>query len=316
MKGINALKIVCCLAIMLFTGFKGQAQQNPQYSMSMFNRHIYNPAFAGEERMTQFEVGGRKQWLNIDGAPQTLAASFEAPIGRSFDWEQVGLGLLVINDQIGVYNNTQATLQLSKGWVIGNNILSIGAQGSISRESANFSNTNAAQSGDPLLGETESNFGGNIGLGIKLSGSNYYVGFSANDVVTDEPIGIQIDRVQHYFGQAGLHLNRTGRFSYHPNIVVKYAGAIDFKSTPSYEGGAYVTYENMLSLGAQYRFQESIAAIFKLRATQRLAIGYSYDFGTNELSNASAGSHEVWLSFNLGKASPKAIVSPRMFNVY
>ena len=50
-------------------------QQLPIYSQYMMNKFLINPAVAGSEGYTAFNLTSRKQWLGIKDAPLTFAAS-------------------------------------------------------------------------------------------------------------------------------------------------------------------------------------------------------------------------------------------------
>lgn len=292
------------------------AQQSPQYTMAMFNRQVYNPAFVAEEGLINIEVGGRTQWVNLEGAPQTFVLAVEAPVGKSIGLNQTGAGLILVNDRIGYYTNNVLGLQLSHGYAVKNSVVSIGLQGTFGREVSDFTNSNSNSNVDPSLTNNTPQYTGNFGLGVKVSNAKYFAGLSMNQVLKNSYNENAAEDKLHYFGMAGMHLNRDGLFSYHPIVIAKYAGDNNTSSNLSVDGGMYVTLDQKVSLGALYRFKESVAAMLKLRISNEFSLGYAYDFGLNQLSNQFAGSHEVWLSFNLGKVNPNSVVSPRMFNYY
>ena len=76
------------------------AQQLPQFTQYMFNTISINPAYAGS-RETLSVIGlHRSQWVGLEGGPQTQTLSIHAPLRN----EKVGLGLSVINDELGFEN--------------------------------------------------------------------------------------------------------------------------------------------------------------------------------------------------------------------
>ena len=90
------------LVIMLFT-IVSSAQQDAQYTQNMYNTIVVNPAYAGSREAMSIFALHRNQWVGVEGAPVTNSLSINTPINES----KVGLGLSVINDQIGpsVENN-------------------------------------------------------------------------------------------------------------------------------------------------------------------------------------------------------------------
>ena len=108
--------IIISVLVSLFTN-KLQAQQEAMYSQYMFNTLAINPAYAGSRNVTSATALYRNQWVGIQGAPETLTLSIDAPINS----KKVGLGLQVFNDRIGVTSTTGAfgsyayRLRLNKG---------------------------------------------------------------------------------------------------------------------------------------------------------------------------------------------------------
>ena len=78
------------------------AQQDPQYSMYMFNPLSVNPAYAGSRDALSVTLLGRKQWVSIPGAPLTGTFTIHSPLKN----EAIALGLSVIHDEIGATQNT------------------------------------------------------------------------------------------------------------------------------------------------------------------------------------------------------------------
>jgi type IX secretion system PorP/SprF family membrane protein len=73
----------------------------------------------------------------------------------------------------------------------------------------------------------------------------------------------------------------------------------------------FLLYEK-LTLGAAYRWDDSVSALAGFQITRGLFVGYSYDYTVTEFNKYNDGSHEIILRFQL---VPKAsrIKSPRFF---
>ncbi len=50
-------------------------------------------------------------------------------------------------------------------------------------------------------------------------------------------------------------------------------------------------------LGASYRSNRSVAALFQFSVNDQLKVGYTYDFDFGKLGKYSNGSHEVMLTY-------------------
>lgn len=82
---------------LMFTGFAALAQQDAQYTQYMYNTINVNPAYAGSRGVMSIFGLHRTQWVGLDGAPVTNAASINTPINNS----NIGVGLSFVNDKIG-----------------------------------------------------------------------------------------------------------------------------------------------------------------------------------------------------------------------
>src|SRR6478735_7090828 len=58
------------------------AQQRPHYTQYVLNNYILNPALSGIENYTDVKMSARKQWVGLDGAPQTFYFSIHGALGK------------------------------------------------------------------------------------------------------------------------------------------------------------------------------------------------------------------------------------------
>ncbi|WP_330443774.1 PorP/SprF family type IX secretion system membrane protein, partial [Flavobacterium sp. C4GT6] len=133
------------------------AQQDPHYTQYMYNMNVINPAYAGSKENLSFGLLYRKQWVDIEDAPTTATFSGSSPVGKN-----VGLGLSVINDEIGpvketnVYADFSYTLNLG-----GEHRLALGIKaGTTFHDVGLFSeigNGNVPTPGDPAFSENVNN---------------------------------------------------------------------------------------------------------------------------------------------------------------
>ena len=64
-----------------------------------------------------------------------------------------------------------------------------------------------------------------------------------------------------------------------------------------YDINAHVNLIDRMWLGASYRNNRSVAALFQFSVNDQLKIGYTYDFDFGKLGKYSNGSHEVMLRY-------------------
>ena len=79
-----------------------RAQLNPFQYMYYQDRYILNPALAGTDQGMTVNLGYRRQWNNLPGAPKTgiLTAQYRAA-------DKVGLGLNIQDDHSGLIHSTR-----------------------------------------------------------------------------------------------------------------------------------------------------------------------------------------------------------------
>jgi len=92
------IRIILLLVVMLFTYQKIIAQTEPMYSQYMFNMLGVNPAYAGSREASSFNIFQRRQWIGLQGAPQTTSISFDQSILN----KAAGWGIQLYDDKIGV----------------------------------------------------------------------------------------------------------------------------------------------------------------------------------------------------------------------
>jgi type IX secretion system PorP/SprF family membrane protein len=315
-------KIIKYLLVLLvvFLTSKLQAQQDPQFTHYMYNMSVMNPAYA-TDNPDVINMGGlyRAQWVGIKGAPTTQSFFAHKPLSK-----RVEMGISIVHDEIGdVVKETNIFADFA--YVIPLNEttkLSFGLKAGVNLFSTDF---NGFQYTDPLPDPAFQNNSSqtfpNIGVGTYLFGSNYYVGFSAPNLMTSRHLETQNGVVGS--GVEAVHFFLTGGY------VFTFNGNDSFKLKPAFMAkgvqGAPVSIDlttnvlinNKFEAGVGYRMGDSVSGLASFYVTPTLRIGYSYDYTLTNLSNFNSGSHEVFILFDLdlsklssGKGYDK---SPRFF---
>jgi hypothetical protein len=72
---------------------------------------------------------------------------------------------------------------------------------------------------------------------------------------------------------------------------------------------------NKVEVGAAYRWDDSVGALFNFRISNALRVGYAYDYTISNLGRFNSGSHEIILLFDLDRSKNKKGYdkSPRFF---
>jgi type IX secretion system PorP/SprF family membrane protein len=307
------------------------AQQRPQYTQYILNNYIINPAISGIENYTDVKISSRDQWVGLDGAPKTMYLTVQTPIGKkdyktsatSFQvpgenprgsryWENYsasephhGVGLSIVNDKTGLYNQFSANLSyayhiglsprtnMSAGFAGG--IMKIGRDGSKST----FANNDPT---DPAQGNSGSVYKirPDLAAGIWIYSADYFFGISAQQIIPQkvsfvgDSLGFKM--VPHLFLTTGYRFLLTDDINALPSVMLKYVTPLD----PQLDANIKIQYRDLLWIGGSCRFKYGYAAMLGLNVSNTFNIGYAYDYTTTNLGTVSKGTHEIIIGFLLG----------------
>jgi type IX secretion system PorP/SprF family membrane protein len=299
-----ALKIiVLCLVIAL----PGWSQQNVQFTQYMFNGLVINPAYAGADEALSLTFVHRSQWTGMDNAPatQTLAAH------TSIKEKKIGVGLILVNDRIGVHKNFSALNSYAYHIRTGRqSYLSMGLQAGIKNIRSDYSSLTTSNADPTFLNASISNTYFNFGTGIYFRSPRLHAGVSMPEINTqrfyahDTSVMRMYPSTVLFFAKYKITLNDY--FDIEPSTMVKY-----IKGLPvSFDLNLNLIYRSVLTLGLSYRTNESIDFILKAQATSQLQFGYAYDHPIGDVAMLSNGSHELMVQY-IFRYVQKNIESPR-----
>lgn len=306
--------------VLLFCAFvsiniESQAQQDPEYTMYMFNGLALNPAYAGTREAMSFTALGRYQWVNIEGAPKTVALSLHSPVK-----DRVGLGIMSVYDQIGPHDKIDVFASYAYRFPVGERAtLSAGLQGGIQYYNSRYSQVQTNVGGDPNFQDDLTRMFPNFGAGLYLYAERFYIGASVPHLINnrlkpdntggDVDISLVAHQYRHYFLTGGIVVPMGNNFDLKPSFLLKSVPGV---SPLQADLNLSLLIKKALWIGASYRSFDSIDFIVEFQFNPNLRAGYAYDFTITELSNYTTGSHEVMIGYDWGFQKEK-IITPRYF---
>ena len=295
MKNLNYIFFVLALSFVV----QINAQQDPHFGLYKYSMNIINPAFAGIEEELEMLISTRTQWVNFEGSPKTLSFNANMPVGNN-----LGVGLSIVNDNVFVLDETHLYADISYNISLDRYtelFLGIKAGGSF----LNIDLLKLGVTNDPLFSQNTNSFNPNVGIGFLLKGEKYYASLSAPGLLNNtryEKEGIQPveanDRFHMYLG-GGYEFEVSDNWKLSPSALIKTAvgspTSIDLTTT--------TTYMDLMEVGANYRFSESISAIFTMRLEYWGQIGYVYEHTLSDINKDYSinGSHEIIFKFFFGR---------------
>jgi type IX secretion system PorP/SprF family membrane protein len=281
--------------ILLVLSNRSFAQQDAHYSHYMFNGLVLNPAVAGSKESLSVFGLFRTQFVGIDGGPKTTTISAHMPIPAI----RGGAGLHIVNDQIGFERNLSFLASYAYKKEMANGVLAAGASLGFMQRTLDGSKLKAADAGDPSIPSASVNaVAPDISLGLLYTTEQYYVGLSTTHVNRgklnfDIPGTSDYRNVMHYYLTGGYTFNINSAFDVKPSAIIKYTKSLQF------EANGMVYYNQKVWGGLSYRLNDAIIAMAGFNITDRIRLGYSYDYTISKLSQQSNGSHEVFLGYDM-----------------
>ncbi|HKX87008.1 MAG TPA: type IX secretion system membrane protein PorP/SprF [Flavobacterium sp.] len=306
MKKANYVLFLC----MFFCIQNSIAQQNPEYTQYMYNTMMVNPGYTGSVGLFEANLLLRKQWVNIEGAPQTGTLGIHSPLKN----KKIGLGLNFISDDLGpsseqtLAGNISYTIDLSESAK-----LALGMKAGVRMMNIDWSKGRFYDSDDVLLNTNVKNkFMGLLGSGAYVYSEKWYVGLSVpsflrSDYYDDIQESVVSDELHFYF-IGGYVFDLSDSVKFKPSALVKAVSG----SPLSTDISANFLLKEKLTLGASYRWDDSVSALAGIQVSNGIFVGYSFDYTVTRLNKYNDGSHEIILRFQLPQKTT-SIKSPRFF---
>lgn len=285
------------------------AQQHTRYTQYMFSGLVINPAYAGADEALSATFIHRHQWVELDGAPVTQTLTLHGLNKK----KRVGLGLVIVNDRIGIHQSL--TAQASYAYhlkVARKSFLSFGIQAGIFHIRSDYGSLVSANSPDPKLNNTRINeLFFDMGAGFYFRSPKFHAGISSPGFLTksssiNDTISVSFKSIN-LFGFLKYRVSMSPAWGMEPAILIKH-----FRNVPvSMDASLTFIYKDILTGGASYRKNESVAYLLKIRATPQLQLGYAYDNPLRATFGLSNGSHELMVQY-LFRFERSGIKSPRI----
>lgn len=298
MKVFRGATILFILSLVLPTGTKVFAQQDPMYTQYMDNLLIVNPGYAGTKENGNVLLVSRNQWVSIADAPVTNSFSYNT----RFKQQNFGLGFSVLYDKIGPLKQTGVYFDYSYFLRVSDNFrLGMGLKGGVSFYRAALTDLITIDPDPIYTQDIYKNFLPNIGVGFYLYSPETYFGLSVPKLI--ENTITREDYKTEYVNKEEIHIYLVGghNFKLSENFNLKASGMLSYvRNAPvSIQATTLAGFRQRFWLGGMARFGDAFGIIAQFQATPKMLIGYSYDITTSELSVFSNGTHEIMFSYNL-----------------
>jgi type IX secretion system PorP/SprF family membrane protein len=272
-------------------------QLYPESDQYVDNALAINPAFSGSQDALSTTILYRNYLTGIDGSPKTMSLSVHAPLNN----ERIGLGFLVLNDEIGVTRETSIAGNYAYRMNLGYGKLAFGLGIGLTISKIEWNKLAAQDAGDEELAENyTSGIIPNFSTGIYYSTKKYFIGLSMPKLLSYK-YDTKKDKYQirnnfseyNYFCNAGIVLNINQNLKIFPSLLVKYHKAngtqIDINSQ--------IIIKDKIWLGISYRTKNTLVGMIQCQVNNQLRIAYSYDINVGKYGKHINGAHEIMLNY-------------------
>jgi type IX secretion system PorP/SprF family membrane protein len=289
------------------------AQQDPMYSMYMFNHMAINPAYAGTHDHMQVTGLFRRQWLDFPGSPQTASFTLHSPLKN----EKVGLGMSLINDQVGDMKTIAFMGAYSYQVRFKKSSLSLGLQAGFRNFALNLNDIQLSPdetSQDAAFQGNISQWSLNFGAGAFWYGENWYVSLGIpnmrNNIISAQQFNTTyVARYATHFNLgAGYVAKLSPAFKLKPSFLLKSVSG----APAQFDLNANLYWLDLLGFGVSYRSGDAMVFLMEVQLNRNFRLGYAYDQTVSALSGSVGGSHEIMLRADLGFNKTKTL-TPRYF---
>lgn len=307
------------IALAMLLGLAAHAQQDAQFSQYVFNGLYINPAYAGYKQDVYLNAFYRSQWTGFEGAPQTFSLAADGAVNDN----KVGLGMLIYQDRLGAQSGLAAYANYAYRIQIGyneNSRLAFGLGAGVVQNGIDGSKLNAVNPDNYVPTGYQSNILPDARAGVLYTNDRWFAGFSVDNLVARLLYGSKQTAilapvpVPHFYLTAGALFKVNDQAKFRPSIMLK-----DDRGGPtSMDINAFVLLGNRVWLGSTYRtavklynkpylqdnLQQSnaLVGIVELFATEKLRIGYAFDYSLTRMGNYSYGTHELSIGLYLRKS--------------
>jgi len=274
------------------------AQQDPKFSQSMFLTPLYNPGSVGLSDKICVGASFRNQWVGTS-APSTVTFNATSPL--TFLGRTHGLGVTLMNDNIGFNKDFHFHLAYSYQLDLGNGKLGLGINAGLVNQSLE-PDWYGADVIDPLNDDAipkqgASVFAFDMGLGAFYTADAFYAGLSVthlNKASFDYPEdSAEPYLVRTFYGTAGYLIQLPNpMIELMPSIWVVTDGKTNHISL-----NTNVRYNKRFWGGVSYSVSNTFTLLFGIDLINGAKIGYSYDLELSPLFKYTSGSHEVTVRY-------------------
>ena len=291
-------RILVILSVLLLAASKAGAQYDVSFSHYWDLEPYFNPGAVGKQQKLNIAAAYAMSFAGFENNPRSMYVGADMPLYFLKNYHGVGLSLL--NDQIGLFTHQRLAVQYAYKHRLFGGMISAGVQLGLLSEGFDGSKVDVEDSGDPALATSDVNGSAfDIGFGLCYSRGPWYVGVSAQHITSPlvtlgETSELQIDPTFYLTGGYNIKL-RNPFLTIHPSVLVRTDG-VEWRGDVSGRL-VYTNDKKVLYGGVSYSPTNSVTVLVG-GSFHGVHIGYSYEVYTSGISIGN-GSHELIIGYQV-----------------
>ena len=275
---------------------RASAQQEPSFSHYWAMEPSFNPAAAGKESKLNVAGAYAMTLTGFENAPRTMYVGADMPLMLMNALH--GVGVQLMNDQIGLFNHQRLALQYAYKHRLLGGLLSVGVQVGMLSEKFRGSELDLENMSDPAFSTTDvTGTALDVSAGLYYTHRQWYAGVSvlhatAPSIELGERSILDISRM--YYLTGGYNIRLTNPFfTIHPSVLAHTDGTTYRVNVTTRV--KYTHDQKMLYVGLAYSPTNSVTAMIG-GFFHGITLGYSYEVYTSTLKLGN-GSHELFVGY-------------------
>ncbi len=293
--------LILFIIISSSNALSGQSLRNSNlYSQ---NPTLINPAAYITDDLYKVYLNSHLQWIGVPGAPRNNIAGF----GMS-PFNNIGLGLSVSNDRVGLFNYLDAHLKYAyRANFDVNHYLNMGISASISNNSIMFDNIEHADLSDIAIGDFDKTTFSS-GFGFQYKFQNLEAQIILPNIYNNSKLNF------HNISYLSYEMKVNEEWNIKPSLLMRNSDVLSYQT----DINLMASWQKAFWFQAGYRTNQSY--IFSAGVCyNNYEIAYAYQFDSKPLSYSNSGSHEIQLVYRLqkpdaGKETSKTQIVGRVLN--
>ena len=309
MKLLDIKRLLAAMTLAAFVAFGALAQVDAAFSHSWLSTTYYNPAAAGELNAIHITLGSRMQWVDFSHAPMNFYLTADMPY--KLLGQKLGAGVKLEYESIGLFTNTRVGAQIAYKRKIGKNMmLSLGVQPGVfsqtfHRDKVRMPEGDEAhsQSDEALPDFDVSGTSFDANAGVFFSHPRFWVGFAVTHL-TAPTIEMKVSREAFQYWEynmsRGYYFMAGGNIPINNSLFEIQPSALfaSYQKAWTAQLATVLRYNRMFNIGVGYRWKDAVTAFIGVNLKDAY-IGYAYDYPVSDISKATFGSHEVFVTYNV-----------------